>query len=111
VLHVISLCLACCAACRRKSYTPRYNPAAVPGTKKKSYWDNLDWDAPLLPFIPDKWYYRVAWLVLIVGVTFYLNWHYGAGSAIGSTGHPVVSSSTGLIGGNSLSSSMEWLQQ
>eukprot|EP00775_Hariotina_reticulata_P010561 gene10561-10721_t len=53
----------------RKSYTPRYNPAVVPSNKKKSYWDNLDWDAPLLPFVPDKWYYRVAWLVLIVGVT------------------------------------------
>jgi hypothetical protein len=31
--------------------------------------------------VPDKWYVRVAWLVLLVGVTVYVNWHYGAGSS------------------------------
>jgi hypothetical protein len=71
----------CCCCCRRnKSYTPKYNASAAPAKKSKSYWDSVDWDAPLVGFVPDKWYVRVAWLVLIVGVTVYVNWHYGAGS-------------------------------
>lgn len=66
---------------RKSPYTPRYNPAVVPKAKAKggSYWDSVDWDAPLLPFVPDKWYVRVAWAVLLLGLTAYANWHYGGG--------------------------------
>lgn len=68
---------------RRKSpYTPRYNASgAKPAKKKGNYWDNVDWEAPLLPFLPDKWYVRVAWLVVIVGSALYLNFRCGFGSS------------------------------
>lgn len=78
-----------CRCCRRKSpYTPRYNAAAPkPAGKKGSYWDSIDWDAPLRSFVPDKWYVRVAWLLLILGVTLYVNLHYGTAGAASTYGH------------------------
>jgi hypothetical protein len=33
----------------------------------------VNWDLPQAPFIPDKWYVRVAWAVILVGVTVYVN--------------------------------------
>lgn len=86
-------------ACRRKSpYTPRYGSGAPKSTgKKKNYWDTIDWDAPLRSIVPDKWYVRVAWLLLIVGVAVYVNWHYGTAGAPSTYGH-VVDSSSGLAG-------------
>jgi hypothetical protein len=86
-------------ACRRKSpYTPRYNSGAPKSTgKKKNYWDTVDWDAPLRSIVPDKWYVRVAWLLLIVGVAVYVNWHYGSAGTTSTYGH-VVDSSSGLAG-------------
>ncbi len=69
----------CC--CRRKTYTPKFitpQKAAAP-KKEPSYWDRVEWDLQV-PFVPDKWYYRVAWLVLIVCVTVYVNLHYGGGA-------------------------------
>ncbi|WIA29826.1 hypothetical protein OEZ86_012297 [Tetradesmus obliquus] len=71
---------------RNKSYTPKYNAAAAaPQKKSKSYWDSVDWDAPLNNIVPDKWYVRVAWVVLLVGMTVYANWQYGGGGS-GSLG-------------------------
>jgi hypothetical protein len=46
------------------------------GGKEPSYWDRVDWELNLA-FVPDKWYYRVLWVALLVGVTVYANW-YGA---------------------------------
>ena len=57
-----------------------------------SYWDRAgDFDAPRLPsFVPDQWYYRVAWAVLLVGVTVYVNAHAGGGGAGAGVGGHVV---------------------
>eukprot|EP00879_Flechtneria_rotunda_P014240 GHRR01014877.1.p1 GENE.GHRR01014877.1~~GHRR01014877.1.p1 ORF type:complete len:137 (+),score=12.90 GHRR01014877.1:513-923(+) len=83
------VCFGCCYSCafvsshvrRRKNYTPRFNIAGkAMEQKNSSYWDNVDWDAPKLPFVLDKWYYKVVFLVLLVGVTVYVNWHYAASS-------------------------------
>jgi hypothetical protein len=46
---------------------------------KTSYWDRVNWDMPLPSFVPDKWYYRVAWAALLLGLTVYANFKYGAG--------------------------------
>jgi hypothetical protein len=73
---------------RRKSpYTPRFNPLSAPKgpPKKGNYWDNVDWDAPLQSFVPDKWYIRVAWAILLLGVTWYVNAYYGAAGAAASS--------------------------
>jgi hypothetical protein len=84
--HTAADCPCCCSYRRNKSYTPKYNASAAPTQKSKSYWDSVDWDAPLVSFVPDKWYVRVAWLVLIVGVTVCINWQYGGGSSSSSLG-------------------------
>ncbi|KAF8073247.1 hypothetical protein HT031_000908 [Scenedesmus sp. PABB004] len=68
----------------RKSYTPRAAPGAgAKAPAKKSYWDSVDWDAPLPRLGPDAWYVRVAWAVLAVGLTVYLNIHAAGGGAAG----------------------------
>jgi hypothetical protein len=46
---------------------------------KGSYWDRVSWDMPLPAFVSDKWYYRVLWAALLVGLTVYANFKYGAG--------------------------------
>jgi hypothetical protein len=71
---------------RRKSpYTPRYNAAAPKGPpKSKNYWDNVDWEAPQLTFLPDTWYVRVAAALILLGVTLYVNFTVGAGGGGGS---------------------------
>lgn len=60
---------------RRASYTPRYiRPPPKARAGKESYWDRVSLDAPNpLALLPDKWYVRVAFLVVVVGVTVYLN--------------------------------------
>lgn len=59
----------------RASYTPRYiRPPPKARAGKESYWDRVSLDAPNpLALLPDKWYVRVAFLVVVVGVTVYLN--------------------------------------
>jgi hypothetical protein len=52
------------------------------GGKKEvqtTYWDRVNWDMPLASLVPDKWYYRVAWAVLLLGLTVYANYRAGAG--------------------------------
>lgn len=87
--------------CRRKSpYTPRYNAAAPKPTKKKgSYWDNIDWDAPLRSFVPDKWYIRVAWAVLILGVTLYFNFLFNGAAGAAAPYGRVLAADTGSLEG------------
>lgn len=70
---------------RRKSpYTPRYNPAAQKPKAQKSgsYWDAVDWDAPLRFAVPDRWYVWVAWAVVAAGVAAYV-WHTTSGGGAG----------------------------
>jgi len=57
----------------RKTYAPRNLPTPKKDGKKSSYWDRASWELPPVSFIPDKWYVRVAWAVLLVGVTIYAN--------------------------------------
>jgi len=59
----------------RKSYKAKPSGGGG-GGKQESYWDKVEWDMKL-PFIPDKWYYRVLWVALLVGVTVYFNWSAG----------------------------------
>jgi hypothetical protein len=52
------------------------------GGKKEvqsSYWDRVDWGMPLPSFVPDKWYYRVMWALLLGGLTVYANYKYTHG--------------------------------
>ncbi len=60
---------------RRASYTPRYiKPPPKARSGQESYWDRVSLDAPNpLSLLPDKWYVRVAFLVVVLGVTVYLN--------------------------------------
>ncbi|KAI8467958.1 MAG: hypothetical protein J3K34DRAFT_428856 [Monoraphidium minutum] len=59
---------------RRDARKTSFKPATGSETKKEeSYWDRVDWDMKI-PFVPDKWYYRVLWVALIVGVTVYFNY-------------------------------------
>ena len=49
-------------------------PAGGGGAKKEeTYWDKVQWEAKL-PFVPDRWYYRVLWAALLVGATVYANY-------------------------------------
>lgn len=58
--------------CRRKTYRPiqRGPPKKA---KETSYWDKATWEMSTPSFIPDKWYLRVAWTVVILGTCIYLN--------------------------------------
>lgn len=40
---------------------------------KETYWDKADWSMPLPEFYQLKWYYQVAWVVLLLAGTVYLN--------------------------------------
>ncbi|KAG2498892.1 hypothetical protein HYH03_003083 [Edaphochlamys debaryana] len=60
----------------RANYTPKYiRPPSNPNAKKnESYWDRVSMDAPdPLALLPDKWYVRVAAVILLIGTTLYLN--------------------------------------
>jgi hypothetical protein len=67
--------------CRRRSYTPKYN-SAPKKDKQTSYWDRVNWDLQL-PLMPDKWYVRVAWLLLLVGTALYVNYQFFEAKAAG----------------------------
>ena len=60
---------------RRKTFTPKSMIRAPSAPQKKSsYWDR-DWQAPNpMSLIPDKWYYRVLFASVLVGLTVYLNY-------------------------------------
>lgn len=58
----------------RKTFTPKSMIRTSAPEKKSSYWDR-DWQAPNpLSIIPDKWYYRVMFASVLVGLTVYLNY-------------------------------------
>ncbi|KAL6748275.1 hypothetical protein V8C86DRAFT_1176484 [Haematococcus lacustris] len=57
---------------RKPSFTSRL-PAPPKASTKASYWDSVTWGAATPLTLPDKWYVRVAWLVLLVGFTIYAN--------------------------------------
>jgi hypothetical protein len=50
--------------------------------------------------VPDKWYIRVAWAVLLLGVTLYVNFHFNgaAGAAASPYGRIVSAADSGLEG-------------
>ncbi len=77
IRHIINQITCIMRMCRsRRSAPPKAAPGSGPKAGGGSYWDRVDWDAPQSPLpLPDKWYVRVAWAVLLVGVTLYANTH------------------------------------
>ncbi|GIL46714.1 hypothetical protein Vafri_3632 [Volvox africanus] len=60
---------------QRTSYTPKYNRPPPATKKNETYWDRVSLDAPdPLAMLPDRWYVRVAFAVVLLGATIYINY-------------------------------------
>ncbi|GIL70912.1 hypothetical protein Vretimale_3875 [Volvox reticuliferus] len=60
---------------QRTSYTPKYNRPLSATKKNETYWDRVSLDAPdPLAMLPDRWYVRVAFAVVLLGATIYVNY-------------------------------------
>ncbi|GFR43786.1 hypothetical protein Agub_g4903 [Astrephomene gubernaculifera] len=59
----------------RASYAPKFTRPASSASKQDNYWDRLSLDAPdPLAALPDRWYVRVAFAVLLLGCTVAANY-------------------------------------
>ncbi|GLC37815.1 hypothetical protein PLESTB_001479500 [Pleodorina starrii] len=60
---------------QRTSYTPKLSRPAASSKKNETYWDRVSLDAPdPLAMLPDRWYVRVAFAVVLLGAIIYVNY-------------------------------------
>lgn len=76
-LCVLYACLPSPCSAKYRSAAPR--AAAPKEAKATSYWDRVDWNMPTPSFVPNKWYYQVAWAVVFAVLVVYANMYAARG--------------------------------
>lgn len=74
---VLHACLPFPCSAKYRSAAPR--AAAPKEAKATSYWDRVDWNMPTPSFVPNKWYYQVAWAVVFAVLVVYANMYAARG--------------------------------